>query len=468
MVGDGTPPQPPAPPSSPVAPDAGTPNPAAERPGARPTLDGVPLSRPAAGAVRLAAWLPDWLGSIRFRLTALYSIVLFFLAAFVVAGVYAVLANRLEQERVYRTYQITTVEPAPGGGVVLTPREIQASYQTLEALANERALSLLRSYSLAALVVLFFASLGVGWLVAGRVLAPIGRITAVAREIQATDLSRRIALRGPPDELRELADTFDAMLSRLDEAFASQQRFVQEASHELRNPLAVVRTNLEVVLSDPDADPAELRRVAELVNGAAMRMSRLVDDLLVYARLGAPAREHGPVELASVVSDAVDEFSAAAAERSIVLVTDLTPDVVVDGDALALGQVVANLLANAVRLAPEGSRIGLATGTFDGDAWLTVTDEGPGIAPEDRARVFERFWRGDKQAARSEGRSGLGLAIVAQIVADHHGSVFVDEAPGGGSIFTVLLPVRAGAGPIAPGAELGAAAGGGDAAAVRS
>jgi signal transduction histidine kinase len=213
--------------------------------------------------------------------------------------------------------------------VVLTPREVQASYQTLEALANARALSLLRTYSLSGLVVLFFASLVVGWMVAGRVLAPIGRITGVAREIQATDLSRRIALRGPPDELRELADTFDAMLSRLDEAFASQQRFVQEASHELRNPLAVMRTNLEVALADPDADAEELRRVAELVNSAAHRMSRLVDDLMVYARLGAPARERRAVDLGAVATEAVDEFAAVAAQRSISLITQLTPAVVV-------------------------------------------------------------------------------------------------------------------------------------------
>src|SRR5690606_6626732 len=116
-------------------------------------------------------------------------------------------------------------------------------------------------------------------------------ITAVAREIQATDLSRRIGLRGPPDELRELADTFDAMLTRLDEAFGSQQRFIQEASHELRNPLAVMRTNIDVALADPDPDPADLRRTVELVGRTAERMARLVDDLLVYARMGAPAHE---------------------------------------------------------------------------------------------------------------------------------------------------------------------------------
>src|SRR5699024_5966151 len=127
----------------------------------------------------------------------------------------------------------------------------RAQYQSVEQLANERALALLRTYSTTALGLLFLASLGVGWIVAGRVLAPIGRITAVARDISAGDLARRIDLRGPPDELKELADTFDAMLARLDDAFAGQQRFVQEASHELRNPLAVIRTNLDVALTDP-------------------------------------------------------------------------------------------------------------------------------------------------------------------------------------------------------------------------
>lgn len=421
------------------------PNPAADRPrgavaGAQvDPADEMPLSLPARGALRVAEGLPDWVGSIRFRLTAIYSLLLFGVAAFLLAGMYGFLASRLHEEDVYRTYQVTTVREVPGG-VVLTPTEVRASYRTVEALANERALSLLRGYSLCALVAMLIVSLVVGWIVSGRVLAPIGRITGVAREIQATDLSRRIALDGPPDELKELADTFDAMLTRLDDAFAGQQRFIQEASHELRNPLAVIRTNLDVALADPDADPAELRRVAELVGASAMRMSRLVDDLLVYARLGAPAREEVPVELGDLVVDAADEFQALASSRSIELVIELAPECVVDGDALALRQAVANLLHNAVRLAPERSRIWLATGIEGDAAWVTVTDEGPGISPEDRPKVFQRFWRGDQKAARAEGRSGLGLAIVAQIMADHGGSATVAEAPTGGSIFTLWLP----------------------------
>ncbi|MCB0959705.1 MAG: HAMP domain-containing histidine kinase, partial [Acidimicrobiales bacterium] len=379
-----------------MAEPVGPPNPAADRSTSGVPAD-EPMSRPARRAVQLADRLPDWLGSIRFRLTALYSLLLFALAAFMVAGLYAVLATRLHDETLYRTYQVTTVEQVPGG-VVLTPTEVRARYRSVEALANERALSLLRAYSLSALGLLFLASLAIGWLVAGRVLGPIGRITAVARDIQATDLSRRIALRGPPDELKQLADTFDAMLTRLDDAFAGQQRFIQEASHELRNPLAVMRTNIEVALADPDADPAELRRVAELAGASAARMSRLVDDLLVYARLGAPARERAPVPLGPLVADAVEEFRSVASQRGIDLLSDTDEAPTVLGDRLALRQAVANLLANATRLAPDGTRIWLRAGTDDRWAVVSVTDEGPGIADEDRPHVFERFWRGDKQA----------------------------------------------------------------------
>ncbi len=423
-----------------MAEPAPVPNPAAERSPSGVPHD-EPMSRPARGALKVAEWLPDWLGSIRFRLTALYSLLLFGLAAFMVAGLYAVLATRLHDETFYRTYQVTRVDEVPGG-VVLTPTEVRAQYRSVEALANERALSLLRAYSLSALGLLFFASLAIGWLVAGRVLAPIGRITSVARDIQATDLSRRIALHGPPDELKELADTFDAMLARLDDAFVGQQRFIQEASHELRNPLAVMRTNIEVALADPDADAAELRRVAELAEASAVRMSRLVDDLLVYARLGAPAREQEPVALGELIEDAAEEFRSVAAQRRIELVPSVDGRPTVLGDRLALRQTVANLLANATRLAPEGSRIWLAAGEEPGWAVVAVADEGPGIEPEDRPHVFERFWRGDKQAARAEGRSGLGLAIVAQIAIDHGGSVEVAPNESGGSTFTLRFPTE--------------------------
>ena len=424
----------------PPAPDLTPPNPAGPE-GRRPVLrqrHGIAGHR--GGRARgMARRLPDWMGSIRFRLTALYSLVLFALASVMVAGLYGVLARRLNDEQLYVSYE--RVQPIPGG-VQVTRGQMLDQYRLLEHLANERSLSLLRTYSLTALAALFVVSLVVGWVVAGRVLAPIGHITEVAREIQATDLSRRIALPGPADELTELADTFDDLLGRLDDAFEGQQRFIQEASHELRNPLAIIRTNLDVALADPDPDPAELRRVAELVQVTASRMSHLVDDLLVYARSGSPSRQFGPVDVGDLVRDGAAEYDGPARARGVRLDVAAPSGVTVEGDRLALRQVLANLLSNAVRLAPEGSTVAVGMGNEPDGVWFGVSDEGPGIAAEDRTKVFQRFWRGDHGEGRREGRSGLGLAIVDQIVGDHDGTVTVEPSPAGGSTFTVHLPLN--------------------------
>jgi signal transduction histidine kinase len=291
--------------------------------------------------------------------------------------------------------------------------------------------------------VLFVASLGVGWVVAGRVLRPIGRITSVAREIQATDLSRRIELPGPDDELKQLADTFDAMLARLDAAFAAQRQFVADASHELRNPLAIIRTNVDVALADPRADPDDLRHTIAVVQRASDRMARLVDDLLALARRQEPTVEHELLDLGAAVAEASDDFMVPAAAREIVLDRAIAPGVVVTGDRDALKRAVANLLENAVRLAPQGSRIRLATGSEGGSAWIAVADEGPGIAPEDQPHVFDRFWRADKGRARADGGTGLGLAIVRQIAESHGGQIRLQSKPGVGSSFVIWLPVAA-------------------------
>ncbi len=399
---------------------------------------------------RWALRLPDWMGSIRFRLTALYSLVLFGLAATLVAGIYLALAARLDDTPVSRDVPVVRVQTVPGGTIVQEGTLPVFDLEGFEQSVNRRSLQLLRTYTFSALALLFVTSLVVGWLVAGRVLAPIDRITAVAREIQATDLSRRIDLRGPPDELKGLADTFDGMLGRLDEAFGQQRRFIQEASHELRNPLAVIRTNLDVALADPDATPEDLRATAEVVNRSVARMSVLVDDLLSYAREGAPVRERVRVELGEVVDDTVAEFEASAAARHLALEAQVGLPAVVDGDRVALRQVVANLVANAVRLAPEGTAVRVASGAEGPWAWIAVDDAGPGIPEAHRAAVFERFWRGDVHRARVEGRSGLGLAIVRQTAEAHGGEVRLAANARGGSTFTVWLPAASGPPPPPP------------------
>jgi signal transduction histidine kinase len=372
--------------------------------------------------------------SIRLRLALIYSLVLCLLAALAIGTIYLALAHALESEP--PPVAAKQVRPVPGGAIV-TPVELE----TAQRVANESALNRLRTYSFAALLILFAASFGVGWLVAGYLLRPIRRITGVAREISATDLSRRIDLVGPEDELHQLADTFDEMLGRLDEAFANQRRFIQEASHELRNPLAVIRTNLEVTLADPNASAADLRHTAEVVGRSTERMSRLVDDLLLYARNETPALEREPVDAASLVRDAADEFQAPAEARGLHLVWSATAGLVTIGDRDALRQALANLLANATRLAPEGSTITVRAGREGPWIWLAVDDQGPGIDPVDHDAVFQRFWRGrPSRDDAAERRSGLGLAIVRQVVEAHGGEVKLVSAPGVGSTFALWLP----------------------------
>jgi len=383
------------------------------------------------------------MGSIRVRLTLLYSVLLFGLAGLVVAGVYVGLSRDLDDEPISQTINVTQFMVGPDGRVIRQERPVRAQISGLEELVNDRALEKLRNYSFGALGVLFVSSLGIGWFVAGRVLKPIGHITDVANEIQATDLSRRIALQGPEDELKQLADTFDAMLGRLDDAFAAQQRFIQDTSHELRNPLAVIRTNLDVALSDPDASADDLRRAGTVVERTVERLTHLVDDLLQFARHGAPTFAHEPVDLADVVGEVAAEFAGPADGRGLTLESVAPPGLWVIGDRVALRQALHNLAGNAVRLAPDGSVIRLAAGSDSGWTWMAVEDQGPGIAEADRDLVFQRFWRkaadgrGGHEAERG---SGLGLTIVRQVAEGHNGEVRLASEEGRGSTFSIWLP----------------------------
>jgi signal transduction histidine kinase len=380
---------------------------------------------------RFSDALPDWMRSVRFRLTLIYSTVLFLLAAVLVATLYFALLNSLQEEPVSEEYVAVTQD---GTRIDFFDAE------NFERAVNEHTLANLKRFSFSALGVLFVVSLGVGWVVSGRVLAPIDRITDVARRIQATDLSRRIALLGPQDELKRLADTFDSMLARLDTAFGAQRRFVADASHELRNPLAIIKTNLDVALSDNSMSEQELRETARIARGASERMSRLVDDLLALARLDSAAGTREPVDISDITEEIASEFAALAFEHSIDIEQTLEPDMVVEADRLALKRAIANLVDNAIRFAPQGSDVQLTTGHSDGRFWVSVTDRGPGIAPSDHARIFDRFWRADRSRSRAYGGSGLGLAIVKEVAQAHSGDVVVSSELGRGATFTLWLP----------------------------
>lgn len=403
-------------------------------------------ARPArSAAVRAAERLPGWAGSIRFRLMVLYSVLLFGLGAIVVGGIYAGLAQSLDDTDVSRTQEMVQLFRGPDGEPVVGTFEVEVIDQLalFEREVNQQALDQLRTYAFGSLGLLFIGSLGVGWFVAGLVLRPVGRITAVARDISATDLSRRIELEGPDDELKRLADTFDDMLGRLDHAFENQREFIHEASHELRNPLAVIRTNLDVVMSDPDAEVEDLRSAGEVVGRSAERMTRLVDDLLVYARHGTRTMREEDFDLGDLARDLTQEFAAHADAADLRLAIQVPEErLPVCGDNSAVRRAVANLLANAVRLAPAASTVTVSADRFDDWLFVSVADEGPGIAPEEHLRIFQRFWKGDRGRARQDGRSGLGLTIVRQIVESHGGRVDLASDVGRGATFVLWFPRR--------------------------
>ncbi|NND03296.1 MAG: HAMP domain-containing histidine kinase, partial [Acidimicrobiia bacterium] len=325
------------------------------------------------------------------------------------------------------------------GSVILVEDRYRTQMANLEQLVNRRAQDNLRRFSLWALLGMFPASIGLGWLIADRALRPIGRIADVARDIQASDLSRRISLDGPRDELRELADTFDAMLDRVESGVDAQRGFIADTSHELRNPLAVMRTNLDVALSDPDADADSLRDAAEIVRRTLDRTSRTVDDLVTFARNEVPSGEHVPVDAALLVADLVEEYTETAADKGVSIQVAASPTTVT-GDPTALKQAVANLLRNAIAVAPEETAVKMTLGVDGQWANVRVADGGPGIPAEDHPRAFERHW--SKTVGGKEGGTGLGLNIARQIAESHAGTVTLASSPGEGSEFVLWLPLE--------------------------
>jgi signal transduction histidine kinase len=389
---------------------------------------------------------PLWAQSIRFRLTVAYSAVLFGFAAVVLGGIYLALSATLDAEPLRPVTVSKVYQDADGAWQVKEGHEFAAAdIRSVEAAVNYQLLENLRDYSVVALAGLLAAGLATGWWLSGRALRPIRDITAAARDISATDLSRRIGLAGPQDELRALSATIDDMLTRLEGAFTAQRRMVDDASHELRNPLAVIQANVDAVLAHDDSSPEARAQAGMVVTRAISRMTSLVEDLLASARRTSPAFADVDVDLAAVAGEAAEEYTVLAAERGLTLSRRLAPGPVVAGDPQALRRAVDNLLSNAVRLAPDGSALELATGSRGGWGWLALRDEGPGIAAGDQDRIFDRFGRPRSAPAgppSQERRVGLGLAIVRQIAESHGGAAAVHSELGVGSTFVLWLPDR--------------------------
>ena len=384
--------------------------------------------------------IPAFLSSIRFRLAFTYSVLVFALAVAAVGIVNVALSRSLRDPAVTSGTHLTTIiDPATGRSFTVE-RDVEVQFVTLEELVTARAIDDLRRVSLWALIAMFPASVAIGWFVANRALRPIGHITAVAKEIQRTDdLNRRIGLEGPDDELMDLADTFDGMLDRIEDGMRSRQAFVQDISHELRNPLAVMATNLDVVLADDDADVAEYRITAEIVRRTVDRTARTVDDLVIFARDEVPDSKRSAVDLDEVLDDVLAEHRGAMEERRLT-VERCGEGATVSADRRGVKRAVGNLVNNAVRLARPGTSLRCGSGRVGEWIWVGVEDQGPGIDPRDHEQVFRRFWSADGSSIGGEDRSGLGLAIVRQVAESHGGLVTVRSELGTGAEFVIWLP----------------------------
>ncbi|MEU5366378.1 HAMP domain-containing sensor histidine kinase [Streptomyces sp. NPDC005925] len=323
----------------------------------------------------------------------------------------------------------------------------QASPSTFNSAMNEcvneqrrHALDNLLSRSLLALLGLAVIAFAFGYAMAGRVLSPLGRITRTARAVAGSDLSRRIELDGPDDELKELADTFDDMLERLQRAFTAQQRFVGNASHELRTPLAINRTLLEVHLSDPNA-PVELQQLGKTLLATNERSEQLVEGLLLLARSDNQIIERKAVDLAEVASQAIDQVHGEADSKGVEIRGKREP-AVVQGNGVLLERIALNLVQNAVRYnVPEEGWVEVTTEIQHGQAVLVVSNTGPVVPAYEVDNLFEPFRRLRTERTGSDKGVGLGLSIVRSVARAHGGYICAQPREGGGLVMRVALPV---------------------------
>lgn len=283
-----------------------------------------------------------------------------------------------------------------------------------------------------------------GWWVATRAIRPIEEISATAMKIADGDLSQRINASDTESELGRLAAVLNSTFARLEAAFAHQVRFTSDASHELRTPVSVILSQTQTALSR-ERSAGEYRETLEACQRAAQRMRKLIESLLELARLdvGQERMKHERFDLSRVARDCVELVRPLAAERGVDLDCDL-PVVECMGDAERIGQVITNLLSNAIHFNREQGQVRVSAHGENGTAFLTVADSGVGIPPEDLPHIFERFYRVDKSRSRIQGRTGLGLAICKAIVEAHNGVIEASSDPGNGSKFEVRLPSAGG------------------------
>ncbi len=325
-----------------------------------------------------------------------------------------------------------------------TAKQIQDQVRILHEQAvhyHDDEMHQLLLYSGIALGFIALLSVVLGWIIGGKVLRPVHTITSAARDISATNLHERIGLDGPEDELKELGDTFDALLERLEKSFDTQRQFVANASHELRTPLARQRTLIEVALADPDAGADSLRAMSERVLAAGEEQERLIESLLVLATSERGLGTREPLDLASVAQEVVCTRQTEAEMRGLRIDVSLRPAITAGSPHLA-HRLIANLLDNALRYNEEGGWIRITTGTRDSQALLSISNTGQVIPDAEIDRLFLPFQRiGAARTGPSDGH-GLGLSIVTSIAEAHDAVLIARARPRGGLDIEVGFPLR--------------------------
>ncbi|MCF3105099.1 HAMP domain-containing histidine kinase, partial [Streptomyces roseoverticillatus] len=408
---------------------------------APPAAPPKPTWDPRQPVVRPFPWLRP---TIRIRLTLLYGGMFLMAGVLLLTIIYLLAADALTQGN-QLPFRILNANVETSASCRSLPQGSATNSDTFMnglrlCMEHQRAMALdgLLKRSLLALLGLAVIAFAFGYAMAGRVLSPLGRMTRTARRVAATDLSRRIELGGPEDELKELSDTFDEMLDRLERAFTAQQRFVANASHELRTPLAINRTLLEVTLSDPGAPP-ELQQLGKTLLATNERSEQLVEGLLLLARSDNEIVDRKPVDLAEVASRALDQTRSEAQGKGVELRGTRQP-AVVQGNGVLLERIALNLVQNAVRYnAPDGW-VEVTTEAQPGQAVLVVENTGPVVPAYELDNIFEPFRRLRTERTGSDKGVGLGLSIVRSVARAHGGRITAEPREGGGLIMRVVLP----------------------------
>lgn len=370
--------------------------------------------------------------SIRWRLTLTYGGLVVVAAAVLLLSVYAIVGTAIAQA--WPIFE-TTLPPA-------FDAQFQSAMQSFQKLAVQNARDALLTSSLLALVGVGILALIIGYFVADRALKPVAQMTATAKKLSESTLAhQRIALEGPSDELKELADTFDAMLARLNVAFDTQRRFVANASHELRTPLTINRTVLEIALSDPEASE-DLKALGRTLLEVNARNEKLIEGLLLLARSERELAVRKPLDVQEVAQTAVEQVTPFAEEHGVTITTELVSAPTV-GDPVLLERSVSNLLENAVKYnVPENGKVWIRTGMADGALVVQVANTGQHVPAYEVNSLFEPFRRLHADRVESAKGSGLGLSIVRAVVQAHGGNVTAVPRDGGGLVVTIRLPRR--------------------------